>query len=74
MNGYKAIKAAAAARGVSVRQVLLKSGKAESYISKAINRGSSPTTDTAAQLLGSCGYALAAVPAEDVPPTAIVID
>lgn len=74
MNGYKAIKAAAAARGVSVRQVLLKSGKAESYISKAINRGSSPTTDTAAQLLGACGYALAAVPAEDVPPTAIVID
>ena len=74
MNGYKAIKAAAAARDVSVRQVLLKSGKAESYISKAINRGSSPTTDTAAQLLGACGYALAAVPAEDVPPTAIVID
>ena len=74
MNGYKAIKAAAAARGVSVRQVLLKSGKAESYISKAINRGSSPTTDTAAQLLGACGYALVAVPAKDVPPTAIVID
>lgn len=74
MNGYKAIKAAAAARGVSVRQVLLKSGKAESYISKAINRGSSPTTDTAAQLLGACGYVLAAVPAENVPSTAIVID
>lgn len=74
MNGYKAVKAAAAARGVSVRQVLLKAGKAESYIAKAINRGSSPTTDTAAQLLSACEYVLAAVPAEDVPTTAIVID
>lgn len=74
MNGYRAVKAAAAARGISVRQVLLKAEKAESYIAKAINRGSSPTTDTAAQLLAPCGYVLAAVPAEDVPPTAIVID
>lgn len=74
MNGYRAVKAAAAARGISVRQVLLKAEKAESYIAKAINRGSSPTTDTAAQLLGACDYVLAAVPAEDVPPTAIVID
>lgn len=74
MDGYRAIKAAAAVRGVAVRQVLLKAGKAESYIAKAINRGSSPTTDTAAQLLSACDYVLAAVPAEDVPPTAIVID
>lgn len=74
MNGYRAVKAAAAARGISVRQVLLKAEKAESYIAKAINRGSSPTTDTAAQLLAPCNYVLAAVPAEDVPPTAIVID
>lgn len=74
MNGYKAIQAAAAARGVSVRRVLISSGKAESFLSKAVNRGSSPTTDTAAQLLGACEYVLAAVPAEDVPPTAIVID
>lgn len=74
MNGYRAIKAAAAARGVSVRQVLLKAAKSESYIANAINRGSSPTTDTAAQLLAPCDYVLAAVPAEDVPPTAIVID
>ena len=74
MNGYMAIKAAAAARGVSVRQVLLKAGESESYIANAINRGSSPTTDTAAQLLGACDYVLAAMPAEDVPATAIVIN
>ena len=74
MNGYMAIKAAAAARGVSVRQVLLKAGKSESYIANAINRGSSPATDTAAQLLGACDYVLAAMPAEDVPATAIVIN
>lgn len=74
MNGYEVIKAAAASRGVSVRQVLLRAEKSESYISNAINRGSSPATNTAAQLLGACDYVLAAVPAEDVPPTAIVID
>lgn len=74
MNGFEAIKKAATSSGVSVRSVLLNCGRSETLVNNGINRGSSPATNTAAQLLGACGYVLAAVPAEDVPPTAIVID
>ena len=67
MYVYDAITDAAAARGISTRQMLLRSGKAESTIAKARNRGSVPTTTTAVQLLSACDYVLCAVPRESVP-------
>lgn len=74
MEVYDAITAAAAARGISTRQMLLRAGKPESTIAKARNRGSVPTTTTAAQLLAACDYVLCAVPSESVPSDALVID
>ena len=49
-------------------------GKTAPYVANSAARGSTPKCDTAAAMLAVCGYALAAVPVSDLPPSAIVID
>ena len=49
-------------------------GRAPSYVGAALGRGSVPKADTLAAMLAPCGYVLAAVPADDVPAAALVID
>lgn len=73
-NGYDACAEAARRAGLSVRQMLTRAGKRETLISTARSRGSVPTTTTAAELLAVCDYVLAAVPCDQVPEGALVID
>lgn len=74
MNAYKAVKEAATNKRISTNAVSRALGKADSYISSGITRGSTPKADTLAAMLEVCGYKLAAIPAEDLPDTALVID
>lgn len=61
-------------KGVPLSHIGAAMGKAPSYVNSGITRGSTPQADTLAAMLDVCGYALAAVPLEDVPPTALRID
>jgi hypothetical protein len=49
-------------------------GKSANYIGSTLNQGSTPKADTLASMLEPCGYSLAAIPKEDLPNSALVID
>lgn len=74
MRAYDAVKAAADDAGIPLRRICQSMGRADSFISQGASRGSVPKADTLADMLAPCGYVLAAVPAGDVPASAIVID
>ena len=74
MQAIDAVKAAAAAAGVPTTHIGPAMGKGAPYVASTATRGSVPRADTLAAMLQVCGYVLAAVPADDVPPSAIVID
>ncbi|THG36848.1 hypothetical protein [Adlercreutzia caecimuris] len=74
MDYYTALQAAADAEGATLAQVCRDIGRAPSYINSAIARGSDPSTANAAAMLGAVGWRLVAVPAADVPPSALAID
>lgn len=74
MDAISAIKSAASAAGVPTTHIGPAMGKASSYLASAASRGSDPLTGTTAAMLAVCGYALAAVPLADLPPSALVID
>lgn len=74
MNAMDAVMEAAALSGIPVTHIGPAMGKRPNYINVAIARGRSPQADTLAAMLKPCGYVLAAMPAEDVPPSALVID
>lgn len=73
MGFYDVLQEAAGASGVSLGSVGVALGHARSYVSAAIARGSVPSVDNAAAMLAACGWSLAAVPSDDVPPSALVI-
>ena len=74
MKAIEAMKQAAAAAGVPNTHIGRAMGKAENYVAKIATRGSDPSTANAAAMLEPCGYALAAVPVDDLPASALVID
>lgn len=74
MEVIEAIKAAAAAAGVPTTHIGPAMGKAATYVATMAGKGSAPRVDTAARMADVLGYALALVPVDDVPPSAIVID
>ena len=74
MKAYEAVKRAAELAGVSLAKASRSLDKPDNYISNGAARGSTPKADTLAAMLGACGYVLAAVPAEDVPASALVVD
>lgn len=74
MDVYDAVRAAAADMGLSLSQVSRSLGRPSNYIAAGASRGSVPRTDNAAAMLEACGWRLVAVPAADVPPSAIAID
>lgn len=49
-------------------------GYSRSYIGAAKTQGKTPTVEATARLLGVCGYTLCAVPDDDIPDGALVID
>lgn len=74
VKGYEAVKKAAAIKGISTNSISRALGKADSYIASGITRGSTPKADTLAAMLKPCGYKLAAIPEDDLPESALVID
>lgn len=74
MKAYEAVRQAAMKKGVPLSHIGAAMGKTPSYVNSGITRGSTPQADTLATMLGVCGYALAAVPLEDMPPSALKID
>lgn len=74
MHANDALKQAAAAAGVPITHIGPTSGKAPNYVNNSTSRESTPRCDTMAAMLNVCGYALVAVPREDVPETAIELD
>lgn len=74
MKAYEAVKEAANNKGIPLTRVSTGMGRPSNYIHTGMARGSTPKADTLAAMLDVCGYALAAVPLEDVPPTALRID
>lgn len=74
MRAIDAVKQAAASAGVPITHIGRALGKRDNYVSAIATRNSSPQCNTAAAMLAPCGYALAAVPVDDLPPSALVID
>ena len=74
MEAYDAIKAAAAVAGVPTTHIGPAMGKTPGYVANGAARGSAPRVDTMARMADVLGYALALVPVDDVPPSAIVVD
>lgn len=78
MNEYDAIKETAARAGVSLRAASLSMGKSGDYISIAIRngraRGSRLKVDTLENIAHQFGYAVALVPADNIPSDAIELD
>ncbi len=71
MDGYEAIKQAAEASGVSLIDASRSMGKRDNYISN--KRGASVGIDIYAGIMDALGYALVAVPVDQVPAGALVI-
>lgn len=74
MNTEQVIREAASISGNSLRSVSSSMGKSANYIGSTLNQGSTPKADTLASMLEPCGYSLAAIPKEDLPNSALVID
>lgn len=74
MDFYGVLQDVAQAEGMSLSSVGQSIGKNRNYIANAMSRGSDPSTSNAAAMLAACGWSLAALPASDLPPSALVID
>lgn len=73
MGFYDVIRQVADSSGLSLAEVARRMGRAPSYVTGNMARGSAPRVDTAAAMLAACGWSLAAIPSGDVPPSALVI-
>lgn len=74
MNEIELIGKLAKDNGVSLSRLAIDNGLSRNTITKAKARGASMTTRNTSAVLASMGYALCAIPADDVPPNALVID
>ena len=74
MEPMQTIKDAAARSGTPITHIGIKLGKRPNYVNAAISKGSRPRVDVFAAMLEPCGYALAAVPVDDIPASALVVD
>lgn len=79
MNGgtvdfLEALREASTESGVPLTHIGPAMGKRPNYASVYLNKRRDPSTTTAAAMLAPCGYALAAVPFDDLPASALVID
>lgn len=74
MKAYEAVRNASTVSGVPLTHIGPALGKSSTYVNNGDSRGSTPQADTLAAMLAVCGYKLAAVPADDLPASALVID
>lgn len=73
MGFYDVLKDVSKRSCVPLVSISERMGRNSAYVSTAIARGSVPSVDNAAAMLDACGWSLAAVPSDDVPPSALVI-
>lgn len=74
MEFYDVVIDAANDAGLSLSQISRRLGKAPNYIANGVGKGASPRLDSATAMLAACGWSLAAMPSDAVPPDALVID
>lgn len=74
MKAIDALKEALNSSGIPVTHIGLKLGRCPNCVSGIATRGSTSQADTLASMLSACGYVLAALPADQVPESALVID
>lgn len=74
MKAIDALKEVLNSSGIPVTHIGLKLGRRPNYVSGIATRGSTPQADTLASMLSVCGYVLAALPADQVPESALMID
>ena len=73
MYALDAVKEICKIQGISARKIGRDMGMGDNYVSRIANRGSVPRCDTMARMLDVCGYALCAVPYEQVTDNMVVI-
>lgn len=74
MYAMDAVKEAARRSGTATIGIGPAMGRSRSYVAAKASRGDQPQADNLAAMLGACGYVLCAVPAGDVPPSALAIE
>lgn len=74
MKAIDALKEALNSSGIPVTHIGLKLGRRPNYVSGIATRGSTPQADMLASMPSVCGYVLAALPADQVPESALMID
>lgn len=73
MNEIELIAKLASESGVSLSRIAMSGGMSRNALTKARANGGSISTRNASAALGVLGYALCAMPADEIPPSAIVI-
>lgn len=74
MKAIMVVDAVAKMEGVRHQDINAALGKSRGYFGATKTRGSTPRCDIIAKMLEVCGWRLVAVPAKDVPKSAIVFD
>lgn len=73
MDAIETVRGTAAAVGKPITHIGIELGRRPNYVNGVMSRGSTPQADTLAAMLGVCGYALAAVPVDDLPASALAV-
>lgn len=74
MYAMDVVKLAAANSGVSMYSIAHGMGVTPQSMATTAGRGSNPRADTLARMLEQANYSLCAVPSDNVPDDAIIID
>ena len=74
MYAMQIVREAAKASGKTLSQIGVEMGKSRQYVNAIETRGSTPNANTLAQMLDVCGWSLCALPNEQVPEAALVVD
>lgn len=74
MYAMDALREVAKRTNKSFTRIGLEIGSERSYMCNTERRHSSPQANTLAKMLATCGYVLCAVPNENMPEDALIID
>lgn len=74
MKFYDVVYKLAAEKGMSIENLSLKLGKSARYIGGSKSRGSLPKVNNAAMIIDACDYVLCAIPNDEIPESAYIID
>lgn len=74
MNFYDLVYWLAKDQGISIEKLSIKLGRGARYIGGAKIRGSLPKVDNARMILNALDYELCAIPKDNIPEDAIIID